>query len=328
MTQKPLRVAFAGTPKFAQPALEALIASGHQVVMVFTQPDRPVGRGQKLAHSPIKRVALDHDLPLCQPVRMGDAEATMLRDLAVDVMIVAAFGQLLPSVVLNAPRWGCINVHASILPRWRGAAPVVRAIQSGDSVTGVAIMQMERGLDTGPVLSICRVNILPEDTQGSLTQTLATCGAATLCRVLDQLPVFLDRAQPQPEEGVTYAHKIQKAEALVDWRQDACSVCRHVRAFHPFPMAFSFLSGTERVRILQVRVASLQDQAVLPGTVLSVSRDGVCVACGSGAIWIEVIQLAGKPVWQIGQMPQQWSVFKGTGITFTAQEAPGHTAGG
>ena len=327
MVQGSLRVAFAGTPAFAQPALEALIASGHQVVMVFTQPDRPVGRGQKLAHSPIKRLALEHDLSLCQPLRMGEAEAAVLRDLEVDVMVVAAFGQLLPEVVLQAPRFGCVNIHASILPRWRGAAPVVRAIQSGDTVTGVSIMQMERGLDTGPVLSICRVNILPNDTQGSLTQTLATCGAATLCRVLNNLQVLLGQARPQPTQGVTYAHKIEKKEALIDWGRGADDVCRHIKAFHPVPMAFSFLKDVGRVRILDASPVSLSEGMYTPGSVISVAQDGVCVACGTGAVWLKSIQLAGKPVWKIGSVPQQWAVFLAEGAAFSNQEATGRTEG-
>lgn len=319
MTSPSLKIVFAGTPAFALPALEALVASGHDVIAVFTQPDRPVGRGQKLAYSPVKQFALAQDIPVHQPLRMGEDAALFLREHAVDVMVVAAFGQLLPVSVLEAPRWGCVNIHASILPRWRGAAPVVRAIQAGDSVTGVSVMLMERGLDTGPVLSECRVNILPADTQGSLTQTLAECGASLLLRSLKRLPALLVQALPQPAEGITYASKIDKGEAEIDWQQDATTVCQHIKAFNPMPMAFSFFQGKSRVRVLFARVTAAPVSCP-PGTVFSVDAQGVGVACGRGAVLLTCVQLPGKPVWFIGQVPQQWPFFLVEGAVFSSLE--------
>ena len=236
-----MRVIFAGTPDFAAAALAAIVAAGHDVSLVLTQPDRPAGRGMNLMPSPVKKLAQAHGLEVFQPLSLKNTEAQeRIAAQQADVMVVAAYGLILPQVVLDMPRFGCINIHASLLPRWRGAAPIQRALLAGDAETGVCIMQMEAGLDTGPVLLRGAFAITPSDTTASLHDRLAELGARLVVEALPLLPL---PAQPQPIEGVTYAHKIEKAEALIDWRRSAAELDRHIRAFNPFPGAQAIFAG-------------------------------------------------------------------------------------
>ena len=285
-----LRVGFAGTPEFARAALAALIDAGYDIPVVLTQPDRPAGRGMKLTASPVKQLALEHGLPVWQPPTLKTADIQeQLRALGLDVLVVAAYGLLLPQVVLDIPRLGCINLHASLLPRWRGAAPIHRAIEAGDAETGITVMQMEAGLDTGPMLSTHRCPIAPDDTTGRLHDKLAALGAEAIVDALPKLAAGQLTPVMQPEEGVTYAHKIDKAEAQLDWTQSAEVLARRIRAFDPFPGAVTSLSN-EPVKIW---AATVTDGAGEPGTVLSVDRDQLVVACGSGALAVSEVQRAG-----------------------------------
>lgn len=278
-----MRVIFMGTPDFSVPALRA-IAARHEVVAVYSQPPRMAGRGQKPRPSPVQRAAEDLGIPVCTPLRLRDAaDQAAFAALQADVAVVVAYGLILPQPVLEAPRLGCLNIHASLLPRWRGAAPIHRAIMAGDAETGVAIMQMEAGLDTGPVLAETRTPIGAEDTTADLHDRLAAMGAALITDVLDRLPL---PATPQPEAGVTYAQKIDKAEARLDWTRPAAELDRQIRGLSPFPGAWCQV-GTERVKLLRSRVASGSGQ---PGEVLS----GFTIACGSGAIDVIEAQREGK----------------------------------
>ncbi|MEY2633043.1 MAG: hypothetical protein RIR00_1697, partial [Pseudomonadota bacterium] len=268
-----MKVIFAGTPDFAAAALRALAAAGHEIPLVLTQPDRPAGRGMNLQASPVKKLALELGLPVFQPRTLRDAETqATLADIAADVMVVAAYGLILPQAVLDQPRFGCINIHASLLPRWRGAAPIHRAIEAGDAETGVCIMQMEAGLDTGPVLARAATPITPDDTCGLLHDRLAALGAGLIAETLPRLPL---PAETQPEAGVTYAHKIDKAEAQLDWRRPAVELERQIRTFNPFPGAQASLAG---VGIKLWQASALADQGE-PGEVLAVERDALIVAC-------------------------------------------------
>jgi len=286
------QVVFMGTPKFAVPTLEAL-ADAHQVVGVVTQPDRPAGRGRRLAPSPVKQVALERGLPLSQPQSLRAPEP--LAQLAAwepDVIIVAAFGQILRQDVLDLPPHGCLNVHASLLPRWRGAAPIAAAILAGDGVTGVTIMQTDAGLDTGPVLIQREEPIQPDDTRATLEKRLARLGAALL---VETLPAYLTGdllLRPQPEEGVTYARQLRKQDGLLDWSRPAVELDRQVRAFTPWPDAFT---TWRRRRLKVLRAAPLPDWRgnAPPGTVVALA-DGAAVATGEGALRLEEVQLAGK----------------------------------
>lgn len=293
-TQQALRVAFAGTPDFAVEALCAIMASKHQLVLVFTQPDRPAGRGQQLMASPVKACAVAGAIPVHQPSRLGPEAAALLRREKIDVLVVAAFGQIVSEEILHAPISGCINIHASLLPRWRGAAPIVHAILSGDALSGVSIMRMDRGLDTGPTLLMRSCPITSTTTQGALLSELSGLGARACVEVLDELDVYLLGAKEQSREGVTYASKINKQQALIGWRVAASDVSRHVRAFNPFPMAYAFWCG-QRVRIAEA--TALPEHGVgmhAPGDVVSVSADGVLVACAIGAVVITRFQFPGK----------------------------------
>ncbi|MEZ5531394.1 MAG: methionyl-tRNA formyltransferase [Steroidobacteraceae bacterium] len=289
-----MRVAFAGTPGFAVPPLRAL-ASHHTIVGVLTQPDRPAGRGRALTASAVKHEALAHGWPVAQPASLRAAEdRAELAAWRPDVLVVVAYGLILPQAVLDLPRHGCINVHASLLPRWRGAAPIQRAILAGDTETGVAIMRMEAGLDTGPVYETRRVPIGLHTTAGELHDELAALGAAALIDVLAAIDSGAARASPQPTEGVTYAAKITKAEARIDWQASATAIDRQVRAFNPWPVAETRFDG-EPLRVLRARVdqASRAPQAA-PGTVLGVDAAGVRVACGAGVLVLESVQRAGR----------------------------------
>jgi methionyl-tRNA formyltransferase len=287
-----MRIVFAGTPEFAVSSLRAA-ARHHEVVAVYTQPDRPAGRGRGLAPSPVKLEAVARGIPVYQPESLKDAAAQQqLRELQPDLMVVVAYGLILPKAVLAIPTHGCWNVHASLLPRWRGAAPIQRAIQAGDAKTGVCLMQMEAGLDTGPVLLHQELPIAATDTGGQLHDKLAELGAQVLSDGLGLLRAGIKPiARPQPEQGVTYAHKLDKAEAKLDWAQDAGALARTVRAFNPWPIAEATLAG-ERVRI-HGAVALEADHGQAPGTVLAASRDGIDIACGQGALRLRVLQREG-----------------------------------
>ena len=287
-----MRIVFAGTPEFAVPSLRA--AARHQeVVAVYTQPDRPAGRGRGLTPSPVKLEAIARGIPVLQPETLRAPETQRaLAELAPDLMIVVAYGLILPKAVLRIPTYGCWNVHASLLPRWRGAAPIQRAIEAGDAESGVCLMQMEAGLDTGPVLLSQRTPISDSDTGGQLHDRLAELGAQVLADGLGLLRAgLMPVAQPQPAEGVTYAHKLDKAEARLDWTQPADALARRVRAFVPWPVAEASLAG-ERVRI-HGAVAVDEAHAAPPGTVLGASRQGIDVACGQGALRLRVLQREG-----------------------------------
>lgn len=277
----PLRVVFAGTPDFAASSLAALLDSGHEVVAVYTQPDRPAGRGRKLTPSPVKQLAQAQALPVYQPVSLKDAEAQAeLAALNADVMVVVAYGLLLPQAVLDTPRLGCINVHASLLPRWRGAAPIQRAIEAGDSASGVTIMQMDAGLDTGAMLHEVRTPITPRTTGGDLHDRLAIQGANALIHVLDNLDNGSLQATAQPDEGVTYAAKLSKAEAELDFSQPAEQLARKIRAFNPWPVAWCAL-GSDRLRLLMASVEPGEQPACPPGTLLAHGEDHLRIACGT-----------------------------------------------
>ncbi|RKT51118.1 methionyl-tRNA formyltransferase [Azonexus fungiphilus] len=282
-----MKVIFAGTPAFAAQALTAIIAAGHEVALVLTQPDRPAGRGMALQPSAVKQVALAHGVEVFQPLSLKDAEAqARLAGLAAEVMVVAAYGLILPQAVLDLPRHGCLNIHASLLPRWRGAAPIQRALLAGDAETGVCIMQMEAGLDTGPVLLREAFPIAGDDTTASLHDKLAACGARLIVDALARLPL---PAAPQPAAGVTYAHKIEKAEAAIDWTRSAAELDRHLRAFNPFPGAQAQFAG----QTVKLWAAQPVAGAGEPGCVLAVDRQAVVVACGSGALAVTELQKAG-----------------------------------
>ncbi|HEX5755863.1 MAG TPA: methionyl-tRNA formyltransferase [Arenimonas sp.] len=287
-----MRLVFAGTPEFAVPCLRAAAERG-EVVGVYTQPDRPAGRGRQLAPSPVKAEALARGLPVFQPENFRSAAARdELRALQPDLLIVVAYGLILPQSVLDIPRHGCWNVHASRLPRWRGAAPIQRAIEAGDAETGVCLMQMEKGLDTGPVLLSLDTPIGEDDTGGSLHDRLAALGAEVLGDGLKLLRAGLKpAAQPQPTEGVTYAHKLEKAEARLDWTQPAAVLARKVRAFHPWPIAEAAVAG-ERLRIHAAQALSHVADAT-PGTVLAATRDGIDIACGDGVLRLLQVQREG-----------------------------------
>ncbi len=291
--KNPLRIVYAGTPEFAVPALQALCASPHQVVAVYTQPDRPAGRGRVLTASPVKACALSQDIVVEQPVNFRDPAAVeQLRSYQPDVMVVAAYGLILPQSVLDIPRVACINIHGSLLPRWRGAAPIQRAIQSGDAQTGVTIMRMEAGLDTGPMLRAEGFAIEPHDNAALIHDKLATLGATLLLEVLEDVQASLANAQVQPEQGVTYARKLSKEEALLDWSLPALELDRQIRAFNPWPIAETRLHG-EQLRIWQAAVLPGDAQAA-PGTVLAASTAGIQVACGQGVLNLLQVQQAGR----------------------------------
>ena len=285
-----LRLLFAGTPEFAVPCLRAAL-EGSDVLAVLTQPDRPAGRGRQPQMSPVKQVALEHGLAVLQPESLRDAEVqAQLAAFAPDLLVVVAYGLILPQSVLDIPRLGAWNVHASLLPRWRGAAPIQRAIEAGDAQTGVCLMQMEKGLDTGPVLLRATTPILPEDTGGSLHDRLAELGAGVLAEGLARLAAG-DAPSPEPQDAarVTYAHKLDKIEARLDWNQPAAVLDRRIRAFTPWPVAEVQLDG-ERLRIHR---AAPVDAVGAPGSVLAAGREGIVVACGEGALRLEVLQRDG-----------------------------------
>jgi len=287
-----MRIVFAGTPAFAVPSLRAAHAR-NEVVAVYTQPDRPAGRGRGLTPSPVKLEAIQRGIPVLQPESLRKKSSReALRDLAPDLMIVVAYGLILPQAVLDIPRYGCWNVHASLLPRWRGAAPIQRAIEAGDAETGVCLMQMEAGLDTGPVLLSQSTPIGEQETGGQLHDRLSELGARVLADGLGLLRAGMRPvAQPQPEAGATYAHKLEKHEARLDWSQPADVLARKVRAFEPWPVAEASVAG-ERLRIHGAVALDLAHRAE-PGTLLTAGRQGLDIACGQGALRLRVVQREG-----------------------------------
>ena len=294
-----MRVAFAGTPEFALPALAAL-RSRHEVVGVLTRPDRPSGRGRRLAASPVKQAATTAGLPLAQPQTLKDATARgVLESWHPDVLVVVAYGLIVPPEVLSLPRLGCLNIHASLLPRWRGAAPVERAILAGDRWTGVTVMQLDAGLDTGPMLLQRRLEILPSHTGGSLREELASLGADALLEALAGLAGGTLAARAQPQEGATYAARIAKAEARIDWTQEAIQIERQVRAFNPEPVADTRLDG-EQLRIFAAEVlddAKKQEIASIrfdPGAIVEVLEGSMVVQCGRGRLAVTQVQRPGR----------------------------------
>jgi methionyl-tRNA formyltransferase len=297
VNEHPLGIVFAGTPQFAATHLEALLASTHRVLAVYTQPDRPAGRGKRLQASPVKQLGLENGLDIYQPASLkGPEERDRLAALRADVLVVVAYGLILPQGILDCPRLGCLNVHASLLPRWRGAAPIQRAIEAGDSRSGVTIMQMDAGLDTGAVLATADCPIGPGTSAAELQDQLATLGAPLLLRVLDALPAFQAAATAQPASGATYAEKILKSEAEIDWHRDATELQQLVHAFNPFPVCYTLLAG-ERVKLWECAAQAGVIPEVAPGTILASGREGVLVQCGSGQLRLTRLQLpGGKPL--------------------------------
>jgi methionyl-tRNA formyltransferase len=289
-----LKIIFAGTPAFAATHLQSIIDQGqHEVIAVYTQPDRPAGRGKKLTASAVKLLAEQYNLPLFQPESLkAPDQQQLLSQHNADLMVVVAYGLLLPQAVLDIPKLGCINVHASLLPRWRGAAPIQRAIEAGDSETGVSIMQMEAGLDTGPVISTAHCDIEANDTSVTLFEKLADLGGPALLSALSKIESGTAVASAQDEQQSTYAHKINKSEALINWSDSAMSIARKIRAFNPFPVAYTKIDDL-RIKVWTAQV--VESPAVgEPGTVLDSSSEGLVVQCGSGHLLVSEIQLPGK----------------------------------
>jgi methionyl-tRNA formyltransferase len=308
----PLRIIFAGTPAFAAAHLQALLNwDGGEVVAVYTQPDRPAGRGKQLAASPVKQLALVNGLPVLQPASLRNAEAQAeLKALGADIMVVVAYGLILPPVVLATPRLGCVNVHASILPRWRGAAPIQRAIEAGDDETGVTIMQMDEGLDTGAMLAIVRCPIVADETAATLHDKLAAIGAPALLETLQALADNRANPQQQNDELTCYAAKISKEEALIDWQQNAVELDRRIRAFNPFPIAYSPLHN-ERVKIYRADIGPAVTAA--PGVIVSADREAIVVACGGGtSVRLLALQFPGGKILSCAE------VMNGRGELFTS----------
>ncbi len=285
-----LRIVFAGTPEFAAAHLKALLGTDHQIVAVYTQPDRPAGRGQKLMPSPVKQLAVENSIPVLQPPSLKDAAAQAeLAALQPDLLVVVAYGLILPQAVLDIPRFGCINSHASLLPRWRGAAPIQRAVQAGDAESGVTVMQMEAGLDTGPMLLKVRTPITAEDTGGSLHDRLAELGPPAVIEAIAGLASGTLMGEAQDDAQANYAHKLNKDEARIDWSRSAIDLERLIRAFNPWPICHSTLNEAP-LKVLAGRIGEGQGQ---PGEILAASKDGLTVACGSGALLLTRLQLPG-----------------------------------
>ncbi|MGR5125360.1 methionyl-tRNA formyltransferase [Vibrio harveyi] len=288
-----LRIVFAGTPDFAARHLAALLSSEHEVIAVYTQPDRPAGRGKKLTASPVKTIALEHDIPVYQPENFKSDEAKQeLADLNADIMVVVAYGLLLPQVVLDTPKLGCINVHGSILPRWRGAAPIQRSIWAGDAETGVTIMQMDIGLDTGDMLKIATLPIEASDTSASMYEKLAGLGPDVLIDCLADIATGKAEPVKQDDELANYAKKLSKEEARIDWNDDAAHIERCVRAFNPWPMSH-FEAAENSIKVWESRVTD-QTSDKPAGTILQADKTGIYVATGNGVLVLEQLQVPGK----------------------------------
>jgi len=288
-----LRIVFAGTPDFAATHLSALLSAKHDVVAVYTQPDRPAGRGKKLTPSAVKKLALEEGIEVYQPDNFKQEEdIQQLRDLKPDLFIVVAYGLLLPQSVLDIPTKMCINSHASILPRWRGAAPIQRAVEAGDAISGVTVMQMELGLDTGPMLHKVETPIMPSDTGGSLHDRLAGLGSQAIVEVANQFVAGSVLGEVQDDSLSCYARKLTKEEAIINWHLPANDILQKIKAFNPFPMCYTLL-GDNRIRVLKAQVYP-QAQKAIPGTVLAINAMGITIACQDQAITLEQVQLPGK----------------------------------
>ncbi|MEZ8144484.1 methionyl-tRNA formyltransferase [Enterovibrio norvegicus FF-33] len=303
---KSLRIAFAGTPDFAALHLAALLSSHHDVVAVYTQPDRPAGRGKKLTASPVKVLAQEHNIPVYQPASLKAEDAQQeLAAIDADIMVVVAYGLLLPKVVLDTPRLGCINVHGSILPRWRGAAPIQRAIWAGDTETGVTIMQMDEGLDTGDMLKIATLSIDPKETSATLYQRLAELGPDALVHCLDDIAADKAVAEKQNDELANYAKKLSKEEAQIDWSMSAVEIERCIRAFNPWPVSYFTLTvndqGEHNIKVWDADVETDESTSV-PGTILSADKKGIRVATGNGVLCLTSIQPPGKKAMSAADM--------------------------
>lgn len=289
-----MRIVFAGTPDFAAAHLRYLLdQNDHDIVAVYTQPDRPAGRGKKISASPVKELAIIHNLPIYQPQTLRDVEAQyQLTQLYADVMVVVAYGLILPKTVLETPRYGCINVHASLLPRWRGAAPIQRAIEAGDTQTGITIMQMDEGLDTGDMLMKHSCTIAPEDTGGTLHDKLLALGGPALHKVLHQIETHTGSYERQDDAQSNYAHKINKAEAKLDWQLSAEQLERKIRAFNPFPVAFFDIDGSP-VRVWEAKTLN-EHSSARPGTVVNCDKNGIKISTSKNILLLQCIQMPGK----------------------------------
>lgn len=297
-----MRIIFAGTPDFAAASLVALLTTDHEICAVYTQPDRPAGRGRKLTPSAVKQLALQHHIPVEQPENFkAESAQSQLRRYQADVMIVVAYGLLLPQSVLDIPRYGCLNVHASLLPRWRGAAPIQRAILAGDTETGVCIMQMEAGLDTGLVLARAVCPISPRETAQTLHDTLAALGAATLLNTLTDLAAKQQAAQKQSDADSSYAKKLQKQEATINWQQPAVQIDRQIRAFNPWPVAQTKWQD-QVIRIWSAECQSDTGSPAQPGEICAIGEDGMAVSTGAGILLLIELQLPGKRRMRISDM--------------------------
>lgn len=306
-----MKIIFAGTPHFAALALEAL-RHEHQIVAVLTQPDRPSGRGMQLVASPVKQLAIAHEIPVLQPATLKtEAAQQLIAALDADVMVVAAYGLILPKAVLDSPRYGCLNIHASLLPRWRGAAPIQRAIQAGDIETGITIMQMDEGLDTGDMLLRQSCPIDAADNASTLHDKLAELGASSILQVLHLLQTQKLMPIKQSDADACYATKLLKSEAQIDWQLDAKIIERTVRAFNPFPVCQTTLQGV----VIKIWQASLCDGQGEPGTVLVVNKQGVVVACGKGALRLEILQRPGSKAQPVTQFLQAMPISVGACFT-------------
>jgi methionyl-tRNA formyltransferase len=305
-----MRLVFAGTPAFAAAALEALVNSKHQIDLVLTQPDRPAGRGMRMVASEVKQLALKHGLGVSQPEKLRAADVVKtIADVGADAMVVAAYGLILPLEVLNVFPYGCINIHASLLPRWRGAAPIQQALLAGDTETGISIMRMEQGLDTGPVYAMDRIPIATRDTSEKLHDKLAALGATSIVHALTGIESGSLRAEPQALEGVTYAHKITREQARIDWTLSADQLDRSARAFNPFPAAYSYFDG-QVVKIWEAEVTSALTGSN-PGEITDVSEAGIVVSCGRDALRLTRLQRPGGKKLAVAEFLRGFPVVRG-----------------
>lgn len=298
MSATPLKIIFAGTPEFAAKHLEHLIECDYDVIGCYTQPDRPAGRGKKLQPSAVKTVALEHNIPVYQPASLKDEDAQkQLAELGADLMIVVAYGLILPKVVLDTPKHGCINVHGSILPKWRGAAPIQRSVLTGDAETGVTIMQMDVGLDTGDMLHIETLPIEADDTSGSVYEKLQNIGPSALVKTVELIANGNAVATPQNNDDATYAHKLTKEEAEINWQDSALQIERNIRGYQPWPVATMQLADN-KIKVL-ASIASTGNDGDVPGTIISADKTGLVIATGNGRITITKLQPPGKKPMQI-----------------------------